>query len=192
LSLFLSGFGQLAFYVVLGLFFASGLTVLIHRRNAPPVKAKYHNPYAVLHGLAIPGSMICALLFGYTGTGVLPDWSYYLGLTLSILGLAVMTWGFQTLGRYWAGEVVIYKGHQLMEKGPYRFMRHPIYSGLFLWLIGIGLAAQSWVGAVIIFIVLAMVTPSRIAFEEKGLISEFGERYISYSRRVKRLIPFIY
>ena len=80
-------------------------------------------------------------------------------------------------------EAVIYQGHQLVVRGPFRFVRHPMYTGFSLMFVGMGLAVQS---------LAAVVFGHRITIEEKALISEFDEEYVSYSRRVKRrVIPFI-
>src|SRR5712692_11910542 len=82
--------------------------------------------------------------------------------------------------------------HQLVERGPFRFVRHPMYTGLILVYVGIGWAAQSWAAVVLVSLATAIFGSYRIPVEEKALISEFGEQYISYSKRVKRLIPFIF
>ena len=80
----------------------------------------------------------------------------------------------------------------MVERGPFRFVRHPMYTGLFLVYLGIGWAAQSWAAVVLVILATAIFGSYRIPVEEKALISEFGEQYISYSKRVKRLIPFIF
>ena len=131
-------------------------------------------------------------LFGYAGIAPLPDWTYFLGLPLFVLGLAIVSWAVRTLGRNYSPQVLIYQGHQLVERGPYRFIRHPAYTSGFLLAAGWGFMAQSWAAVVITAIALAIGTGYRIRVEEKLLISEFGEQYKSYSRRVKRLVPFIY
>ena len=66
-----------------------------------------------------------------------------------------------------------------------------MYTGLFLVYVGIGWAAQSWGAVVLVSLATTIFGSYRIPVEEKALISEFGEQYISYSKRVKRLIPFI-
>ncbi len=79
-----------------------------------------------------------------------------------------------------------------MERGPYRFVRHPMYTGLILVYVGIGWAAQSWAAVILTSLVTTKFAAYCIPDEEKALVSEFGEQYASYSRRVKRLIPFIF
>ncbi len=67
-----------------------------------------------------------------------------------------------------------------------------MYTGLILMYVGIGWAAQSWAAVVLTSLAATMLPAYRIHVEEKALISEFGEQYISYSKIVKRLIPFIF
>lgn len=162
---------------------------LVRRRIAPPVKKRFRNA-------SIAGATVIlipvTLWFGYTGTGLLADWAYYLGFLIAVLGNALYFWGYHTLGRNFSLEVVIYQNHQLVERGPYRFIRHPMYTALVLSSIGMGLMSQSWVALITIAIVDALAVGYRVRVEEKALIAEFGDQYLSYSKRVKRLIPFIF
>jgi protein-S-isoprenylcysteine O-methyltransferase Ste14 len=194
-SIFLSEPGQIVFYTVLVVAFAIQLGIIsILRKRAPPLKTKSESRVSDprIWGLNIPLGIAIMLLFGYSQIGSLPDWSFYLGLSIGILGYALVYWGYWTLGQYFSAEVAIYQGQELVERGPYRFVRHPVYSGIFLAVIGGGFAVQSWAAVVLLVIMYAILFRYRIAAEEKVLISEFSEQYISYSKRVKRLIPFIY
>jgi len=195
MSIFLSELGQIVFYVAnYFLLFAAGAVGSVRRGKtslkAEPSKAQRFS--SRFNGLLLILGPLIAASFGYSGIGLLPDWAYYLGLSFSILSTVIWFWGQQTLGRYYSHEAVIYQGHQLVERGPYRFVRHPIYTGGLLLFAGMGLMAQSWVAVVLIFVTTVVVLRYRIAVEEKILIAEFGEQYISYSKRVKRFIPFIF
>ena len=162
---------------------------LMRRRNTPPVKTRFRNASTVgATVILIP----VTLWFGYTSIGLLADWAYYLGFLLSVLGNGVYFSGYQTLGRNFSLEVVIYQGHQLVETGPYRFIRHPMYLALLLASVGLGLMAQSWTAVIVIVAVDAIAVWYRVRVEEKALLSEFGDQYRSYAKRVKRLIPFIF
>ncbi len=192
MAIFLTVPGQIIFYVVgLLLFFLQPVTKqLIVRRHMPRVKARFNSASGVFLLLLV--NLFVVAWFGYAEIGVLTDWAYYLGLSLSILANATYFWGHQSLGRYFSSMVVVYQGHQLVEHGPYRFVRHPMYSSVLLGSIGVGLMAQSWAALGYIVISNAILVAYRTSVEEKALISELGEQYISYTRRVKRLIPFIF
>ncbi len=171
MSIFLSELGQIVFYTILVVsFLIAGTIALTLRKHNPPLKdmskSKISNQRT--WGLNVPVGLFVILLFGYTQIGgPLPDWSYYLGLILSILGVAVTSWAYTTLGQYFSDQVVIYHGHQLVERGPYRFVRHPAYSGIFLAVVGFGLAVQSWASVVSVIILYAILLGYRIAVEEK-------------------------
>ena len=194
--MFLSEPGQIGFYAVLALFFILTRTVLATTsRRARPLKAeptRAQKLSGLLNVLVLIFAVLITPLFGYAGIAPLPDWTYFLGLSLFVLGLAIAPWAIRTLGRNYSTQVLIYQGHQLVERGPYRFIRHPAYTSGFLLAAGWGLMAQSWAAVVITATALAIGTGYRIRVEEKLLVSEFGEQYKSYSRRVKRLIPFVY
>lgn len=195
MSVFLSELGQIVFYTILVLLFSIQITIILRlRQHAAPLKVRsassVSNPR--IWGLNVPLAILVTLLLGYTQLGPLPDWSYYLGLSLAVIGSGIVYWGYFALGRYFSGEIVIYQGHQLVERGPFRFVRHPVYSGIFLSAIGGGFAVQSWAAVIFLLIMYSILFRYRIPAEEKVLISEFGEQYQSYSKRVKRLIPFIY
>ncbi len=87
------------------------LLILSRIRHAPSPKAKF-GPGA--RSILVAGSLflwslvLVSALFGYAGIGVLPDWTYYLGLSLSVLGNAIWFWGYQTLGRFYSQALVIY------------------------------------------------------------------------------------
>lgn len=190
MQIFLSPYGQIVFYSVLLVLVFQPLAVFLIRRNrTPPVKTRFRNASTVGATVVL---IPITLWFGYTSAGLLADWTFYIGFLVSILGNVVYFWGYQTLGHNFSLEVVIYRGHKLVERGPYRFIRHPMYTALILASIGLGLMAQSWTAIIFIAIVDFIALWYRIRVEEKALLSEFGDQYRSYSKRVKRLIPGIF
>jgi len=97
----------------------------------------------------------------------------------------------KTLGKQWDYKAQIIGGHELITSGPYRIVRHPIYSGLFGLLVITGYSmTQLW--AYLIAIVLYFIgTILRTKVEERLLIQHFGEDYLKYKKRVSAIIPFI-
>jgi protein-S-isoprenylcysteine O-methyltransferase Ste14 len=95
------------------------------------------------------------------------------------------------LGRFFSLAVSIAQDHNVVEKGPYRFVRHPSYTGVLITFIGLGLAVQSW-GALLVLLALFSVSFGyRMWVEERTLLSALGDDYTSYMKRTKRLIPFL-
>jgi protein-S-isoprenylcysteine O-methyltransferase Ste14 len=114
----------------------------------------------------------------------------YIGLALTIVGLAIAIWARFYLGRNWSARVTIKKDHELVRTGPYAIVRHPIYSGIILALAGTVLGfgeIRALLGFVLV--IVGIVLKSRL--EEKFMSERFGEEYARYRREVKSLIPFV-
>jgi protein-S-isoprenylcysteine O-methyltransferase len=135
-------------------------------------------------------SISLALSFGYAGVGMLPDWAYYLGIFLMLLGVLIRQWAIAILGRFFSLTVRITEDHRVVDKGPYRFVRHPSYTGVLVTFIGLGLAVQSGGALLVLLVVFSVSFGYRIYVEERTLLSELGPDYASYMKRTKRLIPF--
>jgi protein-S-isoprenylcysteine O-methyltransferase Ste14 len=113
------------------------------------------------------------------------------GSALTVLGVGFAIWARLTLGQNWSGIVTIKEGHQLIRRGPYALVRHPIYAGMQLAMVGTAVAigeVRGLVAAVIAF--AAWIYKSRL--EERWLTEHFGERYEEYRREVKALIPYVF
>jgi protein-S-isoprenylcysteine O-methyltransferase Ste14 len=110
------------------------------------------------------------------------------GLVLTYLGLALTNWSRARLGRYWSGGVALKEGHRLIQSGPYRFVRHPLYSGLILAAVGVGLCVTTWSSLLGIVSLLACFE-RRAAREDALLASEFGVEFEAYRERTGRLLP---
>jgi protein-S-isoprenylcysteine O-methyltransferase len=107
-------------------------------------------------------------------------------------GIALRIWAIRHLGRFFTVDVGIQQGHQVVEDGPYRFVRHPSYSGSLLALVGIGVLTFNWLGLLLIITCGFVAYALRIPVEEKALLTQFGGQYAEYAARTKRLIPRIY
>jgi len=94
------------------------------------------------------------------------------------------------LGRNWSDRVSLKQGHQLIEVGPYAFVRHPIYTGLLMAFVGMALL-QGTLAALVAVSLFTLVLVSKLRLEERFLASEFGSVYQDYRARVKALIPFV-
>jgi protein-S-isoprenylcysteine O-methyltransferase Ste14 len=118
-----------------------------------------------------------------------------LGLGLFVLGVVVVVWARRTLGRMWGlsttREVKLLPDHQLVKSGPYKLIRHPMYSGWWLALIGTVLTYRTWILVVLLAFSL-MVFARRARLEERVLSQRFGAAWEAYAASTKSLIPFIY
>ncbi len=114
------------------------------------------------------------------------------GMFLFLLGLTVMCWGQVTLFKNDSGTVVIHEGHALVTRGIYRFVRNPMYLGLFVALIvGLPLHVSS-LRAFLVSLLLVPIVLNRIRLEEELLTEHLGEEYLEYMRRTKRILPGVF
>jgi protein-S-isoprenylcysteine O-methyltransferase Ste14 len=115
-------------------------------------------------------------------------WPAWLGALLTGAGLAFTVWARRVLGRNWSAVVTLKSDHQLITSGPYRYARHPIYTGLLLAVLGSAMAR----GDVRALIALALATAAfwrKLRIEEAWLRERFGRDYDDYAQRVAALIP---
>jgi isoprenylcysteine carboxyl methyltransferase (ICMT) family protein YpbQ len=115
----------------------------------------------------------------------------YAGLAAVILGTAVRVVGMAQLGALFSGFVAVQKGHHLVTHGLYRWVRHPIYTGSVLALLGLFLVFRSRL-ALIVVPLYVLGTLWRIHDEEWLLRDAFGGEYARYQARTWRLLPFVY
>lgn len=117
------------------------------------------------------------------------------GLVLFVVGTLLVLWARKTLGRMWgistSREVKLLPDHLLIKAGPYKMIRHPMYSGWWLALIGVILIYRTWILVVLLAFSL-LVFARRARLEEKVLSKRFGAEWEAYAASTKSLIPFIW
>ena len=115
---------------------------------------------------------------------------FIVGLLLMVVGVALRWYSIYVLGVSFTCEVATRAGQHVMQSGPYRWVRHPSYTGGLLTVRGILICCLNWVS--LVAIVLALFGYSyRIHVEEQALADALGDEYRTYTRRTRRLIPFI-
>ena len=117
------------------------------------------------------------------------NWIRWLGLGIGLAAIVLVQWVLRNLGANVSETVLTKSGHELVESGPYRWVRHPLYSTGLLLLLALSLMAANWfmlawTGIAACFFRL-VVTP----IEEQRLIDAFGDRYRAYQARTGRLLP---
>ena len=115
-----------------------------------------------------------------------------LGAAIFLVGLALRWYAIVYLGRFFTVNVAIASDHRLIDSGPYRFIRHPSYTGALMAFLGLGLTLGNWVSLALLLAPTLMVFQRRMDVEEGALLQAFGPRYQDYMRRNKRLLPGIY
>ncbi|MES1189638.1 MAG: isoprenylcysteine carboxylmethyltransferase family protein [Steroidobacter sp.] len=116
---------------------------------------------------------------------------FWVGILFTLAGLGFSVWARLELGRNWSGTVTVKHDHELVTTGPYRVVRHPIYTGMLLAFIGVAIANAEWRG--IVALVLAFIALlKKFKTEERFMREQFGDVYVDYSRRVSAIIPFVF
>lgn len=111
-----------------------------------------------------------------------------LGAVLTLVGLLFTVWARVRLGRNWSGVITVKADHELVTGGPYGLVRHPIYSGLALAIIGTALAIGQWRGVLAIALAF-IVFVERMIVEERFMRQQFGAAYDDYALRVRAFVP---
>ena len=110
---------------------------------------------------------------------------------ITLAGLVTMLWARFTLGRNWSAVVVLKENHELIERGPYAYVRHPIYSGALLMLLGAAiLSGRASVFGTLVIIAVTFAFKARQ--EEELLTKHFPEAYPDYKARVQAFIPSVF
>ena len=113
-----------------------------------------------------------------------------IAVILCVAGLLFCIWARITLGRNWSGTITLKEKHELIVRGPYRFVRHPIYTGLLAMVVATVITVghvAAIVGAVLVFLSFWI----KLSTEEEVMLKQFANEYVDYQHRVKRIIPFV-
>lgn len=167
---------------------------IISARKVKPVKRREPFHERVLYML--PMMLSYVLLFDdfltFTALGrrfIPPDPRIgALGIFITAIGVAVAIWARVHLGENWSATVTVKAGHELIESGPYRTVRHPIYTGMLVATAGSALALGQARG-LLALVVIGLGFYFKARKEERFMLTEFGEKYLAYSRRTGMLLP---
>lgn len=116
---------------------------------------------------------------------------YWTAVAIILAGLALAIWARRALGDNWSGSVTVKEDHELVQSGPYRWIRHPIYSGILLMILGTGLASGR-VHGLLAFPIALIALWLKSGVEERWMESEFGDRYTAYRNRSWALVPWLF
>lgn len=113
-------------------------------------------------------------------------------LAIALFGLVFRSWAYLTLGKFFTMHLETQDNHQLIENGPYRYLRHPSYTGAFLTYVFTPLFLTSYYSAVLSAVLLFWAFHRRITLEEKMLTSHMGDTYAQFCSKRARLLPVIW
>lgn len=188
----------ITFVFVMVCWFVFALTLVLRKKPAV-VSDQKRDPSS------IPGVLLQALSYLIVGAVRRPfntslvSFSKAAGVIVEIIAVALaiasvllVIEAIKTLGKEWSITARVVAGHKLATKGPYDFVRHPIYTGMLGMLLATGIAVSYWPALLVAIAVYFGGTLIRIRSEERLLLETFGAEFEAYSRRVPALLPGLY
>jgi protein-S-isoprenylcysteine O-methyltransferase Ste14 len=144
-------------------------------------------PLALSYFLMLDGHLPPPLNLSVTSHA---NWALAMGDFICVLGLFVTLWARWTLAGNWSSVVTFKEGHELIRRGPYQFVRHPIYTGILAMCLGtaIGIGElRGWLALPL----MAAAFWIKLKQEERLMLRHFPDEYPAYQKQVKALVPFI-
>lgn len=155
--------------------------------------SKFDHGTTILSSLVILIVLLSPFLLNYLQISKeVPVLGQWLGVGIMLIGIAIHIWSVKTLGKFYSRSLIVQKEHRIVQEGPYKILRHPGYLGAILIGLGFGLAVGNMYVFWLIVLVMVPMYVFRISQEEKMLSETFGESYLTYQGKTKRLVPFIY
>jgi protein-S-isoprenylcysteine O-methyltransferase Ste14 len=186
---------NVAFWTILGLFILGENAMRYRtRRNRRGGRRAERSTLAIVVvcvvGAVAAGIQLASWSGGSVGSAAWP--LFVLGLVLMAAGLVIRQWAILTLGRYFTVDVRIHPNQTVVDRGPYRWVRHPSYTGLVLFFVGLGLALGNWASLVVLAALPAAGLLVRIRAEERALFTSLGDDYRRYAADRRRLFPGVW
>jgi len=163
--------------------------LFLTEREAAPDRLKDTTVFFIFLGMSIP--LIVSSIEHLVTNPELNNIAI-IGGVLFIEGVLLRVIARRTLGKFFTYEVAVKKHHHLVTLGVYRYLRHPLYTGILLLWFGAMLLLQSKIGLFLVMLILVPALWHRMKKEEAYLIKIFGKRYLQYMQTTKRIIPFVY
>jgi len=173
-------------------YFFSELVLALTRRSSRRTVSRDANSLRILWVVIILSIWLSLRAQAHWPRASLPMWCVPIGVVLIALGLILRWYAIIHLGRFFTVNVAIAADHELVDTGPYRFVRHPSYTGSLLAFVGFAMVLRNWASLLVIALPISFAFLNRIRVEERVLLAALGERYRAYIKRTNRLIPFLY
>lgn len=165
-----------------------------HSAGAVLEQPKLGKANQVANLLALP-TLLATIIYWFVPAWIswsalpFPIWLRWLGVGIALAGFALLQWGQQSLGENWSDTPRLVADQDMVASGPYRWVRHPIYTAFLLILGSLLLLTSSWLVGGLWIGMTGLDIAARIRAEEAMMTSRFGEQYQAYARRTGRFLP---
>jgi protein-S-isoprenylcysteine O-methyltransferase Ste14 len=186
--------GAVAFWVLFGIFAVGEYVVRVRSRLNRSGRRTDRWTLLVVAGAVVVGAGggLVVANWGAVEIGT-ADWPLFgVGLALMAAGIALRQWAILTLGRFFTIDVRVHADQQVVTQGPYRWVRHPAYTGIIVFFIGTGLALTNWASLALLAVLPTAALVVRIRAEEAALFAALGDPYRAYAATHRRLFPGIW
>jgi protein-S-isoprenylcysteine O-methyltransferase Ste14 len=166
---------------------------VIRGRHEPTAPDDAHSKQLIVvgQGLGVFAAFAIALRVPSTALAHPVAW-FWVGIAVMIAGSLFRRHCRRMLGRSFTGAVVVRPDHVVIERGAYRYVRHPSYTAGTILLLGLSLTLANWLSVVVLLTLVAVVYGYRVAVEERALVTSIGDPYRAYMSRTTRFVPFLF
>jgi protein-S-isoprenylcysteine O-methyltransferase Ste14 len=192
--IFRHGVAETVFGIVVAAWLVFEFVMRVRQRLRSKGPATWDPSYFVL-APCLAASFIAAELLGRHGGLPWPGglvWPFVVGIALIAVGIGLRAWSIATLGRFFQYWIKVQPGHRVVTNGPYRYVRHPSYTGIGLILVGIALATDDIWSLLAVAVLGGTGLAVRIRAEERQLTQALGGEYESFAASRKRLVPGVW
>lgn len=170
--------------------------LISYRKRAGKHTAKADQGSLRLIWRVIPISTLLAFFIGISSRYGAYDWGQYwlnyTALALVPIGMIIRQTAISTLKEFFTVQVAISPQHKLIETGLYRYIRHPSYTGIMVYIIGLAFSLSNYLSLLLLLLPVYWVIIHRIGIEEQALVSAFGTEYENYQKRTGKLLPKLF
>jgi protein-S-isoprenylcysteine O-methyltransferase Ste14 len=187
---------KIAFYVVIGGFVAleqvTRVRSLLNRDGDRRDEGSFYVLVAFIGAGLASAFVIASLIPAASVSGIWRWVTFVVGMVLMVSGIALRQWSIALLGRSFTVDVRVQAGQTVVDTGPYRWVRHPSYTGMLITFAGIGLALGNGLSLACAVLVPSIGLVQRIRVEERALLDGLGDPYRRYAAGRARLIPNVW
>lgn len=138
--------------------------------------------------VSVLGYMLRPDLFSWAEIAV-PEWLRWVGAVMGIAGVALLVWVHRALGSNFSTTLHLREKHTLVTNGPYRRVRHPMYTVFYIYFTGVLLLTGNWFIGGVPLLAVTLIVATRLKKEEAAMLEKFGEQYREYMMRSGRFVP---
>ena len=166
----------------------------LKRRGEKPKEVRYSKQEQLLLTALALGGVVVPIIYAAThwlnfADYTLPAWAGWFGVVLTAISLVIFWRGHVDLGVNWSPTLIIREGHELITRGIYGIIRHPMYASQWIFSIATPLLLQNWIAGFLNLLVFIPFYLLRVQAEDQMMLQQFGEQYRSYVQKVGALFP---